>query len=211
VSSLDPVAIVEEAYDLGSSLDEWLERLAVSVAPQLDCGYGTQAVVYCPTGDPRRPIRIEGAGLFGTPPGMRTYLERMLSRIAPDQAREMIGRPARLWTYSELASPPYLDILSDGSRDLNGEPVRDTRVLLTTDGLEWLLFAGGFSPRWEATTPAQRRLWHRIATHANAAARLAWALHRGATPCQEAVLGPDGHLLHAEGDARARGAEPVRA
>lgn len=120
------------------------------------------------------------------------------------QNAEIWQRPNRLQTYSELSSDR--DLLRRASARLDGKEMKDFRALVATDRRDWLLMAGSLSTTWETTTAAERRAYQRIATHLMCAARLRWALLKGESPAEEAVLSPGGELLHAEGQARSRGA-----
>lgn len=204
MNGLDPVAIVEHAYQIGPDLEGWLQRLAEAVRPHLDCSFGTQAVLYRAVEDPRRPLEIAGVGFAGAPPGMRAHLEDMISRTRPGDVKAMLGQRPGLWAFSELASDSYHQVLGDTAVQVDGGPVVDTRVAFATDGRRWCLFAGGFSPRREKTPRSERRMWQQIVAHLTSSTRLMWELGQARPPSEEAVLGPAGELLHAEGDARDR-------
>lgn len=201
----DPIAIVEAAYDLDVGLQGWLEGLAGAVRPDLDSGYGTQAVLYHASNPNVRPRAL---AVSGTPPGMEKYLMEINDRAPPGGAAAMMGSPSRLYSYRELSAPIGQQDFFDDHPLGDLPPFQDwLAVLVSEPGLG--LLVGGMSPVRISVPPVMRSRWHKLSAHIGAGLRLQLRLTAEQPLAPDAVLEPDGRFAHAEGEAKSHSAREV--
>lgn len=211
---IDPIGIVEAAYDLAGDDDVWLERVADRVRPSLDAGLGVIAFRY-DASDPARFVWSEPA-VATAGRGSREILASVNRALPPDLVMALFGRGTSLVTVSEgtglgeaLGTLPLVRELGHphGAYDVLGLRVVDP----TRRGVVFMAPL----PSVRGVSPALRAPWTRIGAHLSAGLRLRRALHGAPRDGAEAVLSPDGRVVHAEGvargaDARVRLAEGVR-
>lgn len=196
---MDPIAVVEAAYELETPLEAWLQRLAQRIRPDLDCGSGAQATLY---GASPAHSGVVAAGMAGAPPGLVQWLEDKRVQEGLPSPAALATLPLGHHSYSELAHAKGWGSLHDLAPPLDGTRIRDWRAVLTTDRSQWLLLVGGLSTRPEYTSRLRQHAYRRIAKHLGQAMRLRWALLHGYPVIEEAVVSPSGAILHAEGDAK---------
>ncbi len=197
----DPIAVVEAAYRLDGGMEEWLDGLAETVRPELDRGYGVQAVAYDWATANMTPSAL---AVRGTPPGMEKFLREINDHAPPGEAAVILKSPSRLYSYREIAGPGQEDFFeSHPLGDL--PPFRDwVATLVWEPGVS--LLVGGFSPTPVVLSAEKRRRWHRLSVHIAAGLRLALGLAKAPQEAPEAILEPDGRCAHAEGEAPTRSA-----
>jgi DNA-binding CsgD family transcriptional regulator len=196
---VDPIDVIEAAYDLDGDDREWLTKLATTVRPFLDGGHGLITYIF----DPARSIE-----------------DAHRDALVFDVVREHIPN-ARLWVAN---NPQFVESIHTndglvamlelckraGLKDLRAEMpvmmdyydrvgVKDYVALQSIEpgGTCVVMAAGQSKPRtFDART---RRLWSRINVHIGAGRRLRAAMRNDAAP-EEAILTPTGKLEHAEGE-----------
>ncbi len=190
-----PIEIVEVAYRgaLASS-DRWLEDVLHAARPMLDLGGGVWAYEY----DTNRRYAewLSPPVVLGIDESMsRTVLSAFAD--TPRELNEQIHKRAGVITIlSELLPTAPADDVKLGAHIRRNE-LRDLLGVNASDpsgrGVYFCAPSNGILTRSGAVV--QR--WQRVAAHVAAAARLRTAARKK----PEAVLSPDGRVLHAEGAA----------
>lgn len=199
----DIIHVVERAYEVTGSEQDWLQSLATAAQPILDRGLGIMAFVYqARAGAGLQIPTAAGAGmtegLYGTiiPFNLATPHELVeatyLRRSGCATASEASRMGARLEEH-----PLWRNILHPhGMHDYCA-----TNVLVDPSGRGCIV--GAPLPSVARTPPTVRRAWTRVAAHIAAGLRLRDQL-TSPNPMQgaEAILSPSGRVEHAEADAR---------
>ncbi|MFO0708660.1 MAG: helix-turn-helix transcriptional regulator [Sandaracinus sp.] len=192
----EPIDLIERGYHLDLGEETWLRELMIA-APWLDRGLGLTAYTYRIAG---HRLEIDAFAMTNATPEMeaaaramndappwegivRAYLDTCFASL-----KEAIGAAndaALVDRVSHGLPPGVVDVLGLVAHDASGDGV--------------VLAAPSASPL--VVKPAQVPRARRIAAHLAAALRLRRALSERRSPV-DAVLEPNGRLLHAEGDAR---------
>jgi DNA-binding CsgD family transcriptional regulator len=204
----DAIAIVEAAYDLGTSERDWLTALLERASRRLDRGMGVAAWRY----DGRQGIIPESRIWSGIDEDLKTAWIGMASVQEGKLSKRVHSIPGTFVTATEnlglteaeaMVFPPSARLLHPvGVYDIVAVNVRDP----SGDGV--VLAAP--MPDVRRPTVRERRPWSRIGAHIEAAARLRRALaglpDRDPTAGAEAILSPDGAVQHAEAPAKSEAA-----
>lgn len=214
----DPITILEAAYSLAGTEEQWLEGLADAATPSLRLGKGLVGYTYDVTRLDQLFIRATvfremGDGMMGAVPKIGVSRSEN-SYLVPILRRAFVDTLAR--------SPAAL--LQSG---LGERRVREYERVLKSFHREWgvveqfwvnaqdptyfgVCFIAASSARkgWQ---PRERNKWQCIAAHLVTAFRIRRQLEantasRPTTEGAEAVLSPDGRLEHAERPAQGEGA-----
>ncbi len=198
---VNPIDVIEAAYDLDADDREWLRNLATTVRPFIDGGRGMLAYTY----DLSRPLEElhREAQFFD-----------MNSNDLPDTSAWVGDNPALVREVH--ASTGLLGMLEltkrAGIKDLRASMpkllssferlgIADMVALQSIEpgGVGVVMSAGQAQPRaFDART---RRLWSRVVVHIGAGRRLRAAIKNHAA-AEEAILTPSGKLEHAEGEGK---------
>lgn len=184
----DILSVVEAAYRVTLAEDEWIDGVLESAAPALPAGAGAFAYLFDAQGAKVRVLNFRSLP--------RTIaLEQAMTTIVESAPREYIER-----TCFGFASdiPGSVEIL-EASR----APFRD---ILAVNGFDpsgrgfWL---GAPLAKRRSATPEVATRWLRVAAHLGASYRLRRALDapKNVAVGAQAVLDPNGNVLHAETDA----------
>ncbi|MBX7193880.1 MAG: LuxR C-terminal-related transcriptional regulator [Sandaracinaceae bacterium] len=185
------IRLVEVGYDLGSSTPEWIQSIADSAGPLLDEGLGTWAVTFSFEGG--RPLLGDAAC-----------------------AGACVGE-VDFFRHAHDAAVPH-DILCNGAvRTLSGACGRrrtiaiarrggvtqkmgciDSIALGVTDPAGFGIAVGAPLARFAELSRARHDRLARVAAHLHTALRA----RRRREESDEAVLAPNGRVLHAEAEAR---------
>ena len=202
---VNPIDVLEAAYDLGQSDEDWLRTVATVVRPFLDGGRGLVAYFF----DATKPItEFQRDAVMFDMTARQQRLGMEMGTSQPDLAH-----------YIHFNNEGLLGLLECGRRagfgDLRERPaiatymrserVADMVALQTIEpGGRGIVFAAPQSAArvFDART---RRLWALVTTHIATARRLRAAVHVHEA-AEEAVLSPSGKLEHAEGEGKARSA-----
>jgi DNA-binding CsgD family transcriptional regulator len=196
------IEVVERAYRLDGDWSAWLGGMAEAAEESLGGDLGLFGIAY----DARGPGMPRNFAMMATP--RAAPLRRTLGAIAPgagtDVMRDVVLHGG-LASVSQILGAARLARI-DG---LQRAPMRDVVVLGVCDpsGVGVLLGAPRAEPT--RTTRAQQGAWARVAAHVGAALRLRLALgdRPARTDGAEAVLTPDGAIVHAEAEAVSARAE----
>jgi DNA-binding CsgD family transcriptional regulator len=195
---LDPIAVVEAAYQLDSSEEDWLHALAQ--AAKLDAGLGVSAYVNDESVLPSPDILKR----WGTPAGFADAQQELMASLSPDLIHRLHREAPSVTTVNELMGTGF-----GGSVSALG--VGDAVMIFAYDGLGRCVGFTSLRERITHPTAYERRLWARLTVHVAAGLRL-----RSLSPQPtlesddvEAVLAPDGRCLDARGRATRQSARDV--
>ncbi len=202
---VNPIDVVEAAYDLEPTDRAWLHKLATILRPFLDGDRGMFAYYY----DSSRPMAEfrRHAIMFDLDPEEQRCAQNVVASL-PDVANALHFNNQGLLAMLDTARRAGLGDLRE--RPLIAEHFRrfqvaDIVALQTVEpsGRGVVFEASQAKPRVFAA--GTRRLWARVNTHIGTARRLREAVHaHGAA--EEAVLSPSGKVEHAEGEGKTKSA-----
>lgn len=209
----DPITILEAAYSLSGTEQEWLQRLAETALPALGRGQGLVGYTYDASRMDRMPIRatvqcdvderaVRAASRAGLSEAETRYLIPLFRSSFVDTLRHSPAALLRVGL-SEARVREFERGLDGFFKDcglvdqfwVNAQDPTYFGVCFTADS--------GRRSRWQ---PREREQWRCIATHMVTAFRIrrklaseaASAETRSEDRAPEAILGPGGHLEHAE-------------
>ena len=192
-----PIDVLEAAYSLEGSEDDWAARVGQSLYARLGRGLGLIRYSY----------RIDGGQLDV---GSETHVDTHPD--APCASDELRTAPVN-YLRETFASVPCATGLTAGGKEARAfvrarmrvlharMGWRDVFVINAYDPTGEGLYFGLPSPRELRLSPAVRQTWGRVAVHIAAARRLRKRLDPA-----EAVMRPDGRVQHAIEDATSRAA-----
>jgi DNA-binding CsgD family transcriptional regulator len=196
--ALDPIAVVETAYQLESSEEDWLR--ALSDAAQLDTGLGTSAHVH----DEKVPPNPDGLKRWGTPAGYAEGQQQLMASMPPDLIVRMHREAPSVTSVTELMGTSF-------GGPVNALGIGDALMVFAYDGMGRCAVFNGLREGALRPTAYERRLWARLTVHIAAGLRLRGLLQRPTLESDdvEAVLEPDGRCLDARGQASRQSARDV--
>jgi hypothetical protein len=197
-----PIDIVERAYDVDASTSDWLEAIRTSAQNAFSGQLTVQAYTF-----EISPLGAFSLGNYATEPEYATGLTAVHACAGPEPIRRIYvgGSVTSVWTAlgDPRREPAY--------REMNERGVFDVWLALGLDpsgsGFALAFIEGESGRRLNRDT---RRALSRIAAHLGAARRLREGLGSisvapGLLEGADAVVAPDGTVLHAEHDAKAAG------
>lgn len=197
----DSLRVLEVAYEVDSTNEEWLKHVAEAVRPHLDDDFGLAAFEFERVGD-EAPTILQSQHLW-MPDALAAVYPRMFAGLSP----ELRARPFKLGPCvagsemmnmkEEFANLPQM------KNGLQKFGMFDSIWITATDpaGRGCGFHAGRKIIAWPTT--AEKRLWGQIAAHLAAAVRLRYRLHEAeARASFAAVFDPNGKLHDATGDAQ---------
>jgi DNA-binding CsgD family transcriptional regulator len=198
----DAVRVLEAAYDLQPDNERWLSAVTTALAPGIDRGVGTLSFIVDIQDRVHAREKAGDAGLIGivsesndTDIAQSTDFVRPLYFGAPGafSLRGLVGDETvddLLKVSPQMTAAGAVDVFLVRAMNLNGQG----------------FIVGALASSPTSTTTREQRALNRIAAHMTAGFRLRGSL----SSCHadqadgEAVLSPDGRLLHASGKARSR-------
>lgn len=200
--TLDPLRIVETAYELDSPDDVWLQRIAELIRPHLDDGFGLAAFTF--TRAPDQPPVMQTSLHLWMPDPLAEVYPKLFKNMDP----ELRQRPFALGpcvTGSQMMKMKKHEFgeLPQMKAGLQRFGMFDSIWITATDpsGVGCGFHAGRREIAWAKPREIQR--WGRIAAHLTSALRIRLRLRSGVTGGEpSAVFDPDGSLRHAAGNAR---------
>lgn len=200
----DALRIVEAAYRLDATDADWLSNVAEACRPVLDSGFGL--CVFQFHHRMGSPPRIDGAIKLGIPTDLAKIYADVFRQMDPGvQERPFIHGPCT--TGSQM--------MGMRSEFENNEHMRRYAHRFGMYDSIWITAAEPSGtgcgihagrPRIAWASRAERQRWARVAAHLSAGARLRRTLAdpqpssaASTAGVADAVLSPDGRLLHAEG------------
>jgi len=190
--------VARRAYSLDTDWDAWLSDMAQAALPALDRGAGLIGVAYDARGG-GMPKRV---GMVATD-GAARYLP-MLASIAPasdaGSIRDVVMHGG-LASVSQILGSRFesMSVIRERSWPVG---IRELVQLNACDPSGIGVFVGAPSAEVVAVSTRERATWAPVVAHMAAAMRLRLAHAPSAIEGAEAVLSPEGKLLHAEGEAK---------
>ncbi|MDF3069625.1 MAG: hypothetical protein K0R38_5226 [Polyangiaceae bacterium] len=198
---LDLVRVLEAAYELESTHEEWLKSVAEAVRPHLDDSFGLAAFEFQRTGD-EPPTILQSQHLWMPEPLAAVYPHMFANmppelRVRPFRLGPCVSGSEMMNMKAEFANLPQM------KNGLQKFGMFDSIWITATDpaGRGCGFHAGRKTIAW--TKPAEKRTWGQIAAHLASALRLRYRVREGEarTPLA-AVFDPSGKLHDATGDAQ---------
>jgi len=198
----DALSIVEAAYAVDVDDEPWLSGIAEAARAALDARLGMFTVAYdasVPSGfriltslvsgmaEALQPVLWEHTALFDPP-----WVEAVFLRMTCDHIRH------RRFAQFAAAKPELLDRL------YRRHGIEDIFCINALDPTGLGHQINVLRSRRCELTATERTKWSRVAAHIAAGNRLRQRLRRERDARPEAVLAPDGKVVHAEGDATAK-------
>jgi DNA-binding NarL/FixJ family response regulator len=202
----DLVPVVEAAYRLGDTDDQWLTDLVAEIAPLIDGGWGVGAFFF-DMSDPEN-FKFSVPVTVGATPEIANTLAAAIYAMPADLVAPAFGAASSMLTASQSLgcrdefNHPLVQAFGHpyGMYDLLGFKVLDA----TKQGV---MFATGL-PKVHWVTQREAHPWSLCAAHIQAGLRLRRKLSpvNDAFDGAEAVLEADGSVKHAEESAKRRSA-----
>jgi len=200
----DYVAIMEAAYQLDTSDQEWLAGLLHAARPTIDGGQGVMAWMYELSASGQW-IDIKQAALSGVPDGLWDGFVRA-AQAAPADAicRFYVARTCASMSRALGGGQTFL-ALPNLRAHLHPFRVQDFNIVRCSGPENGGVILTAPAPKLTSFPPLKARVLAQIAVHVASALKLRRSL--GASRSRaDAVLDLRGHLLHAEGPATGRAA-----
>jgi DNA-binding CsgD family transcriptional regulator len=207
--AVNPIDVVEAAYDLDGTDAQWLHALATAVRPLIDGGQGMASYVF-DLSKPHSELHRDALLFDIEPKTVRDLTEFIAANpeftaYVHSHGEGLVGM-LELCRRAGLADPRSTPAIMRLYRSMG---LADYAALQTIEpGGFGVVFSAGQSE--VRTFDARlRRLWARVGAHIAAGRRLrhAFANHSVETPVRDdAVLLPSGKVAHAEGEATSKSA-----
>lgn len=204
---MDLISAVEAAYDLAPDDDAWLDTLCRVVSPYLNYGLGTVAFTYEVDAEHRaRAITVKQ---HGTPFDVTEQVRSSHAALPPSWVETVLMVPGHVGSGIEVMPEDLRPRLHERLRAADAPP-DSMGIAVGNLGGRGVVFCAAL-PEPRLSTRTERARWYRIAAHFRAGMRLRNLLAsvEGApvdAHATEAIMEPDGRVVHAEGSARASGA-----
>jgi DNA-binding CsgD family transcriptional regulator len=198
----DPLSVVEAAYRFEASQEEWLRGIAQATYAQLGAGIGMLAFPYRVLDD----SRVEATGkpcVIDMPEEFGTQSVAMVQSLPPNYVRRTFMR-CEVTTQSQVTDPEVVAFNAPMRPMMEAMGWHDLVVCGGMDPSRHGLYLGAWLPKLTKLPPQVAAMWNRVAVHLTAATRLRHRLGIDGPGAPDAVLAPDGKLLHAEGEAADR-------
>ncbi len=195
------LAVVDAAYRLDLPHKEWLTALARAASPVLDDGLGVLAMTFHSSSSGELRVTSDMASVGGVTRELIEVVTEGMSLLRPSEVSAIHANPrVALATHSDMARqnpvvrPPSELWLSPRALAIG---CRDSLAAKTLDpsGQGCMIFS--ILRRERRTASAARARWRMVMTHVAAAMRLRNALRDEEG---DAVLTPDGHVVHAQSE-----------
>ncbi|HEX7666035.1 MAG TPA: LuxR C-terminal-related transcriptional regulator [Polyangiaceae bacterium] len=197
---LDLLALIDAAYRLDASEEEWLRAIARIGGELLGKGLGSASYVYSPgKAEPRVTRNVFGPGFEAA------WLSDFQARIGEGPS-PVDAAPSgwRTWIHRRAATAstvPGMEHVVAACSAFGG--ARDVFAINGRDPDGYGIWLGIPQKRKRALGPAEEALYARVATHLAAGYRIRRRLaDRELRAVADAILSPDGTLEHAVGEAR---------
>lgn len=196
----DVLSLIDAAYAVDRDEERWLRGIADAARLLLDCGRGLFTVCY-DASDPDR-FQLRASIVEGLPAG----LEQVLGPHVALFDREWVQDTFLGFSVDHIRNPRFTRHAAGAPALLDrlyaGYGVQDIFSINAVDpsGIGYQINV--LQPNRCRLTRESRLKWGRVAAHIAAGKRLRQRLAAAPAAAPEAVLAPDGKLLHAEGEAR---------
>jgi DNA-binding CsgD family transcriptional regulator len=192
----DPISVIEAGYARAPSAEAWFRQVVAPAREVIDRGLGCSAYSIDLTCG-----RICDFFSFGSHPDTLALIKAGAAQAERRTTIQQLPQPAGLYATSEVFGP-----------DAQQYPIGvDSLALAIPTGGPLLYLLVAESPRAETVDPEARAVWRRLALHLGAGIRL--QRHAGTIDDREveAVLEPDGRLVHAGDEVTSDDRDQLRA
>jgi DNA-binding CsgD family transcriptional regulator len=198
----DAIALIESAYDLDGATEAWLRRVAVAAAPLTRRRYGVALIGWSTRNNERAITHVDFENLpgmdhetlakIGTPP-LASQFDAMYPGAPPVAlASTTIGHS--IHSVGDGRDPVHQEVIARYQvRDyaaMHGRADAHRGIIIS-----FALYDGDSLSRREA------HMWSRLAVHVGTGLRLHERLQAARDREPDAILAPNGRVLHAERDA----------
>jgi DNA-binding CsgD family transcriptional regulator len=187
----DLISVVEACYSLEGDLGSWVSRVADSLNPLLDHGHGVSGWVWKPG------AWRTGEFPCGVSETMGRFMWEAADRFTTDELVSLFFGPRIRSATERLGTDNGLDEHPRVGPSLAAPGVKDFDTISVWDSAGTGLVFTGPSPEVLRTPPRQAARLERLAAHVLAGLRLRQTLEQ-----IDAVILPDGAMVHAENDAK---------
>ena len=202
----DVISVVERAYDLAGDDGTWRKRLLEAVQPLFDYGMGTVLFTY--DVDPNGRSKVLDVEQVNTPMDLGPVVRAVEEAHEPSFVRRVYMGMGGFGSGREICEgleiEPPKAVLTDMGQSVP-EIMGMTAGVIGGSGM--VVAAPMVDGR--PSTPAERARWFRVLPHLRAGIRLRRraraTTEEGPTSDGDAVLSPDGKVLHAEPVAQEQG------
>jgi DNA-binding CsgD family transcriptional regulator len=194
---VDPLDVIERAYDVESSEEDWLRGVLESAAPAIDAGRGLLAYLYDAAARPLRAWNF--VGNFAP-----THGEVIDVITAADD--EYVAQSYLVIPFGTASEQPGFERQRTFGRQLHKYGIKDALAINAFDRSGLGAWIGALLPEKATVSASERERWAKVSMHIAAALRLRHRLQTvdavsQARPRAEAILTADGKLEHAEAEA----------
>jgi DNA-binding CsgD family transcriptional regulator len=203
----DEVSVVEAAYKLDGSEEEWLSGIAQMAVSLLDQGWGITASTWRVTA---QELGLRAIVPLGGPNGFSEAVVKAMRETSPDIQRLPVAASAPCTSLSALGGAERVED-DPGSQALIQLGIRDCLMILGLDSSGYGTLVSAYMPT--AGRPSRQTVsrWSRLASHLSSGFRVRRGLdalfpsptRRDPLVGSEAILTPRGSLEHAERPAAA--------
>jgi DNA-binding CsgD family transcriptional regulator len=199
---LDAVGLVEQSYNLDGDEESWLRALTEAAA--LDLGLGSMAYTYDERSwqDAATGAAVQELHCWNAPRSFEETMWRLLRSMPAEWVRWLHGTAPVFCSVSGTLGGEGNFLRSSTT----GTGIGDAKSVFARDGTGRCVVLQQLCDSVVDVTPAERRLWERLAVHVGAGLRLRRSLTAGPSlddPLVDAVLDPQGRCLDARRPARA--------
>jgi DNA-binding NarL/FixJ family response regulator len=196
---MDWIGLLEASYRVEGSLDGWLGGVLESAQLALDVGFGAYGqVIRLDAGSPAVESVVAIGGMAGMEADSRTSTEG-----APAAAFNALFRSGlAVGSASAIVEQAgHLEEFTAQIASASGGRIADFLGVVAPDSEGRVVTLAGAQPRRASVANHAARRWTRVAAHLGAGSRLHARMAAVAGASAEAVMQPDGKVLHASGDA----------
>lgn len=199
VDSERALAILDAAYAQGVDDARWLRGLLEAIQPAFDRGLGVCAYFVKLGG----PGEFEAHGHIANTP---LDLDRVVSTVLHEAGPEFMRQAHLLGPYAVTTEAPYARVenASVALRAIGGFDAGAAAGLIAINADGAGVAFGTYAPTSATHDASDRAFWERIVPHLITAYRLRRSIQREA-PTPDAILRPDGRVVHATGAAQPTG------
>ena len=196
---MDWIGLLEASYRLDGSLDDWLRGVLESAQDELDVGLGAYGQVI---GLSENGPTVESVVALGPMSGLEADA-RASTQGAPAAAFDALFRSGMVAGSARdiLERSGYGEDFADEVSRSTGGRITDFLGVIAPDGEGRAISLGGAHPKRARVDAGALRRWTRVAAHIGAGGRLHDELSSARGGSEEAVMRPDGRVVHAVGAA----------
>lgn len=191
---IDLLDVIERAYDMEATDEQWLSAILREVAPAVERGRGVCAYLYDASARPLKTWAWVGE---------HAATQQELIDVVNSADDDYVRQSFLVVPFGTASEQPGFERQRTFGRRLHKYGIKDCLALNGFDQTGVGAWIGAFLPETDQVGTAERDRWSKVASHVAAALRLRMKL-RAATErpamSPEAILSPGGKMEHATGD-----------